>query len=115
MLTLELAQDLMPAVSRLVDSEYEDYMLCGLNTFSVVHKVIAPLIRDAREAAKSDMFRGEVDISFEERLEKCVTLRDAFAAIRPRLQDLASARGGKGRSAALAARLLKALQRTVDT
>ena len=49
-LTLDLALDLAAALARLLDSEYEDYLLCGLNTLGALLKASAPILRSGLAA-----------------------------------------------------------------
>ena len=57
-LSLELAQDLLPALCRLVDSEYEDYLLCGLTTVGTLLKAVGPTMRDVAELMRLGQFRN---------------------------------------------------------
>ena len=108
-LNLELAADLLPPLTSLVESEYEDYMLAGLGAAASVLKAVGHLLRDAAEAAANPgLFRGGVDLQFEERQDRCAALGEAFLALRPRLGLLSD---GRGRSAQLAARVAKSLDR----
>ena len=96
-----------PSLARLVDSEYEDYLLCGLTALSTLVKCLAPTVRadaDADAGARG----GPVDVAREERHERCVALQDGLRQTSSRLQELAA---GKGRPAQLSARLLKSLEK----
>jgi hypothetical protein len=104
------ALDLLPAIQRLIDSEYEDYLLAGLTAASSVLKAVGHIMRETAAAANQGMFRGGVDVHFEERQERCEQLSEALLALRPRLDELL---GGKGRSSQLAIRVSKALARAV--
>ena len=114
------SQDCLPAISRLIDSCYEDYLLCGLTTTSSLLKPLAPLLRDTLEVARADgshgggagLFRGSagVDLASEERRDRCLAVRDGLRELQPRLVALAA---GRGRSAQLAARVVKTLARSI--
>ena len=113
------AQDCLPAISRLIDSCYEDYLLCGLTTTASLLKPLAPLLRDTLEVARADgshggagLFRGSagVDLASEERRDRCFAVRDGLRELQPRLVALAA---GRGRSAQLAARVVKTLARSI--
>ncbi|KAL1525424.1 hypothetical protein AB1Y20_020283 [Prymnesium parvum] len=107
---LELAQDLMPALARLVDSEYEDYLICGLTALGTVLKVVGPQLRDASDAVARGLPYMGVDLQMEERLERCAALREGLQGMYPRLSDLSL---GKGRSAQLAARVCRSMERSM--
>ena len=112
------AQDCLPAISRLIDSCYEDYLLCGLTTTASLLKPLAPLLRETLEVARADadggagLFRGSagVDLASEERRDRCLAVRDGLRELQPRLVALAA---GRGRSAQLAARVVKTLARSI--
>ena len=98
------AQDCLPAISRLIDSCYEDYLLCGLTTTASLLKPLAPLLRETLEVARADgshggagLFRGSagVDLASEERRDRCVAVRDGLLELQPRLVALAAGRGGR--------------------
>ena len=114
------SQDCLPAISRLIDSCYEDYLLCGLTTTASLLKPLAPLLRETLEVARADgshgggagLFRGSagVDLASEERRDRCLAVRDGLRELQPRLVALAA---GRGRSAQLAARVVKTLARSI--
>ena len=114
------SQDCLPAISRLIDSCYEDYLLCGLTTTASLLKPLAPLLRDTLEVARADgshgggagLFRGSagVDLASDERRDRCLAVRDGLRELQPRLVALAA---GRGRSAQLAARVVKTLARSI--
>ena len=112
------AQDCLPAISRLIDSCYEDYLLCGLTTTASLLKPLAPLLRETLEVARADadggagLFRGSagVDLASEERRDRCLAIRDGLRELQPRLVALAA---GRGRSAQLATRVVKTLARSI--
>ena len=113
------AQDCPPAISRLIDSCYEDYLLCGLTTTASLLKPLAALLRETLEVARADahgggagLFRGNagVDLASEERRDRCLAIRDGLRELQPRLVALAA---GRGRSAQLAARVVKTLARSI--
>lgn len=110
--TLELATDLAPAIHSLLDSEYEDYVLGGLSAAASILKAVGPVVRDTAEAAQyNGGFRpGAVDVHLEEKQDRCAALAESLAQLLPRLEGIAS---GKGRSAQLAARVLKSLNRVL--
>ena len=109
--TVDLALDLVPAVRRLVDSEYEDYLLAGLAAGVSILKAVGHVMRDTADAAAhGGMFRGGVSLAFEERVERCEALAEALMELRPRLDELSH---GRGRSAQLAARLTRSLNRAI--
>ena len=84
-------------------------MLCGLNAISTVCRGIGPMLRDGREAARRAVSAPSgVDLQFEERQERCAAAQEALLALLERLSML---REGKGRSAKLAERVLKSVQR----
>ena len=96
-----------PSLARLVDSEYEDYLLCGLTALSTLVKCLAPTVR-ADADADAGLRGGPVDVAREEWHERCVALQDGLRKTASRLQELAA---GKGRPAQLSARLLKSLEK----
>jgi hypothetical protein len=51
---------------RLLDSEFEDYLICALTTVGTITKVVGPLLRDVAEAAHGTYGVG-VDVHAEER------------------------------------------------
>ena len=106
-LTLDLALDLAAALARLLDSEYEDYLLCGLNTLGALLKASAPILRSGLAAP-----RDADDAVDDERRDRCVALQGALRALGPRLEEVGAA--GKSRSAQLAARTLRSLRRHTD-
>lgn len=111
-ISIDLAIDLTPSVHRLVESEYEDYLLCGLTAAGSILKSLGPVLRDTADAARHQhgMFRQGVDVHFEERVERCDALAEALNAMRGRLDELAS---GRGRTAQVAGRVIKSLDRAV--
>ena len=99
----------LSSLVRLVDSEYEDYLLCGLTALSTLVKCLAPTVRaDADADADADARDGPVDVVREERHERCVALQEGLRQTSSRLHELAA---GKGRPAQLSARLLKSLEK----
>ena len=70
------------------------------------------MLRDTADAARHQhgMFRQGVDVHFEERVERCDALAEALNAMRGRLDELAS---GRGRTAQVAGRVIKSLDRAV--
>ena len=88
------------SLGRLLDSEYEDYLLCGLGTLATLLRAAAPLLREGLCAPASP--------HAEERRDRCAALQDALRALEPRMGELS---GGRGRAGALAARTLKTLRR----
>eukprot|EP00656_Telonema_subtile_P046073 TRINITY_DN5239_c0_g2_i1.p1 TRINITY_DN5239_c0_g2~~TRINITY_DN5239_c0_g2_i1.p1 ORF type:complete len:483 (+),score=93.88 TRINITY_DN5239_c0_g2_i1:244-1692(+) len=67
--TLDMAVDFLPLMQDLLASRFEDYIVVALETTNVILKGFSALIKMTRAVASSS--RGEVDISKEERLEKC--------------------------------------------
>ena len=113
--SLDLATDLASAVQQLLDSEYEDYLLVGLSATQAILKGVCPVLRGTAEAVsyQQSFFRqGGVDIHLEEKQERCAAVAEALAALQPRLEALASA---KGRSAQLATRVHRSLLRALGT
>ena len=113
--SLELATDLASAAQQLLDSEYEDYLLVGLSAAQAILKGVGPVLRSTAEAVsyQQSFFRqGGVDVHLEEKQERCAAVAEALAALQPRLEALASA---KGRSAQLATRVHRSLLRALGT
>ena len=109
--SIDLAIDLTPSVERLVNSEYEDYLLCGLAAAGSILKAVGPVLRETAEAAQhKGMFRQGIDVAFEERQERCEQLAEALVRLRTRLEALAET---KGRSGQLATRVSKSLARAI--
>ena len=112
-ISIDLAIDLAPSVHRLVESEYEDYLSCGLTATGSILKAVGPVLRETADAARhyqQGMFRQGVDVHFEERVERCEQLAEALSAMRARLDELA---GCKGRTAQVASRVAKSLARSI--
>jgi hypothetical protein len=57
----ELALDLVPSLSRLLDSEYEDYLIAGLNTVCTLTKAVGPALRDMEDAVACGFVGHGVD------------------------------------------------------
>lgn len=111
-LNLEMAIDIAPSLKGLVDSDYEDYVLCGLGCLSMLLKSLGPLLRETKLIKEArGAARGAVDLHFEERQEQCETLTERLQQIQPRLKELSQR--GKGRSTQLATRAERALLRAV--
>ena len=112
-LNLELGLDLLPTLGALLDSEYEDYLICGLTALTTVLKCLGPVVRQDADA-RAAMFGGfgggggGVDVAAEERHERCAALQAGLLRVEPRLADLAA---GKGRPAQLAVRLRRSVER----
>ena len=87
--SLALAEDLTPSVERLINSEYEDYLLTGLTAAGSTIRAVSSVMRDTAEAAH--YHQGGHSLQFEERLERCEALADALRALSPRLEPHASA------------------------
>jgi len=114
-ITLELATDLAPSLSSLLDSEYEDYVLAGLSACTTMLKGVGPVVRDTAEAAyyqHSHARYGGLDAHLEDRQERCAALVESIAALESRLEALAAC---KGRSAQMAGRAHKSLLRVLGT
>ena len=110
---VDLAIDLTPSVHRLVESEYEDYILCGLTAATSILKAVGPVLRDTAEAARHAQggpFRQGVDVHLEDRMERCEQLCEALGAMGARVDELA---GTKGRAGQLATRVAKSLARAI--
>ena len=80
------AQDCLPAISRLIDSCYEDYLLRGLTTTASLLAARA-LLRETLEVARADGSHGGgaglrgsagVDLASEERRDRRVAIRDGL-------------------------------------
>lgn len=109
-LNLELGLDLLPTLGALLDSEYEDYLICGLTTLTTLLKSLGPVVRQDADA-RAAMFGGGVDVAAEERHERCAALQAGLLRVAPRLGDLAA---GKGRPAQLAVRLRRSVERCCE-
>ena len=109
---IDLAMDLSPSVTRLIESEYEDYVLAGLNAAGSVLKAVGHVMRETAEAAHENGYwhSSQRSIHFEERVERCDALAEVLSAWRPRLEELSV---GRGRSAQLASRVAKSLGRAI--
>eukprot|EP00658_Telonema_sp_P-2_P005482 TRINITY_DN12047_c0_g1_i1.p1 TRINITY_DN12047_c0_g1~~TRINITY_DN12047_c0_g1_i1.p1 ORF type:complete len:670 (+),score=113.01 TRINITY_DN12047_c0_g1_i1:73-2082(+) len=67
--TLDMAVEFLPLMQDLLASRFEDYIVVALETTNVLLKGFSSLIKMTRAVAGSA--RGDVDISREERLDKC--------------------------------------------
>ena len=111
-LGIDLATEVCPAIALLIDSEYEDYLLAGLQCATAVLRSVGPVMREAAEAARyQGMFRHGPDVAFEERQERCATLAEQLRSLQPRLEQICA---GRGRAAQLAQRLCRSLARALD-
>lgn len=68
--TLDMAVDFLPLMQDLLASRFEDYITVALEMTNILLKGFSSLIKMTRAVAGSST-RGEVDISKEERLQKC--------------------------------------------
>ena len=85
---LTIAVAMLPNTTALFSSQYESYIETACEAVQLILKNFGRIIKDN---IKSPPKSGGIDISREERYEKCVAcqdlLREAHSAIQPRLSD----------------------------
>jgi len=85
---LAIAVAMLPNTTALFNSQYESYIETACEAVQLIMKNFGRIIKDN---IKSPPKSGGIDISREERYEKCVAcqdlLREAHRAIQPRLSD----------------------------
>ena len=89
-LDLESALVLLPILHQLLSSTYEEHAEAAIKATSQLCALFGPLIRSTRAIAR-DMLG--VDLSAEARQQRCQACYEHFAAMVPRLQELARAKG----------------------
>lgn len=102
-LTLDLCTALLPLMGDLLNFTHEDYQLQALAWTSRLVKAFGHVIKTTREAP---MAKG-VDISKEERLEKCQTCHTNLVSIQQLVTPLTRRSGSVGSNAKDLASLLK--------
>lgn len=102
-LTLDLCTALLPLMINLFHFTYEDYLLQALAWTSRLVKAFGHVIKTTREAPQ---IKG-VDISKEERLEKCQTCHGHLVTIQQLVGPLSRRAGSVGGNAKDLAALLK--------
>eukprot|EP00730_Choanoeca_flexa_P016469 TRINITY_DN7786_c0_g1_i1.p1 TRINITY_DN7786_c0_g1~~TRINITY_DN7786_c0_g1_i1.p1 ORF type:complete len:709 (+),score=84.60 TRINITY_DN7786_c0_g1_i1:76-2202(+) len=93
MWTLDCAVAVLPAFENLINSKHESYVIAACNAAAFVHKTFGHLILDAAATAKSG--RG-VDVSKEERHEKCCTCYESMLVIKEALETRSDEKGKVG-------------------
>ena len=94
-LTLELIPEIVPSVGALLDSPHKRYRDSALGTLSAVLRNFGHLIRETLHASPN----LGVDISFEERQEKCEAAKTSLEEILPQLQRCETQPGMSARKA----------------
>ena len=85
-LDLEGALELLPILSSLLASTYEEHALASVRAASQLSLIFGPLIKSTRAITRD---RLGVDLSAEARQQRCQAAYEHFAAMGPRLQELA--------------------------
>ncbi len=86
--TLDVCITLLPLLQDLLSSQYEEYVVTSLKTVQLLATSFGNLIKSTLEAPPS----GGVDLSREERTEKCKMCLAAFRSIKTKLLDDNSAK-----------------------
>ena len=96
-LDLECATNLLSTLRALLDSSFEDYQRASVAATSQLSHTFGPLIRSTRSVSPDQL---GVNLSAEARVKRCDAAYAQFAALAPRLQQLAEGRSPLGRPAA---------------
>jgi len=91
--TLDMAVDFLPLMQELLSSRYEDYIVVALEMSGILLKGFSSLIKMTRATFSQG---GQVDISKEERLEKCNKCFQMFGQIEGTTRNLAKHDGRVG-------------------
>lgn len=84
---LECALVLLPVLRSLLASSYDTYIIAAIDALSELLDIFGLLIRNTRAIAKD---RLGVDLSAEARQQRCQAAFEHFAAVLPRLEQLAA-------------------------
>eukprot|EP00003_Mantamonas_plastica_P002777 TRINITY_DN1217_c0_g1_i1.p1 TRINITY_DN1217_c0_g1~~TRINITY_DN1217_c0_g1_i1.p1 ORF type:complete len:546 (-),score=215.14 TRINITY_DN1217_c0_g1_i1:34-1671(-) len=85
--TLDTAADILPQVPLLLQTNFEDHILTGFETVQTLMSAFGDLIAQTRMSKKSSV---GVDISMEERIEKCDACYDELVKVYDAAQLLKS-------------------------
>ena len=108
--TLESAAHLLPVLARLLRSGYDEHASVGLKAASFLFHAFSGVVRDT--IAKGGGGKGgkggggPVDVSGEERLERCHVCHEAFAELAPAVAALGKRAPPVGPKARQLAKLL---------
>lgn len=94
--TLDVAVEFLPMMQEMLNSRYEDYVVVALETVGILLKGFSSLIKMTRATAQG---RDQVDISKEERLEKCNKCYAYFMHMEARARALGAHDGRAGTAA----------------
>eukprot|EP00803_Ostreobium_quekettii_P002702 evm.model.scf_775.5 EVM.evm.TU.scf_775.5 scf_775:43867-49059(+) len=94
--SLELIPDVVPSIDELVISQHQKYRETALATLSTLLRNFGPIIH---ETTSSTLGSLGVDLSFEQRLEKCNSAKMSLQELVPKLEKLESRQGLHGRQA----------------
>lgn len=92
--TLDMAVDFLPLMQELLSSRFEDYIVVALEMSGVLLKGFSSLIKLTR--ATIGQGREQVDISKEERLDKCNKCYSIFVSIEGTARTMARHDGRVG-------------------
>jgi len=92
--TLDMAVDFLPLMMELMASRFEDYIIVSIEMSSVLLKGFSSLIKMTRATIGAG--RDQVDISKEERLEKCNKCFDIFVRMESNVRSMARHDGRVG-------------------
>ncbi|GAQ80741.1 WD repeat-containing protein [Klebsormidium nitens] len=91
--SLELAAQAMPLLGELLTSQHDRYVLVAIAVAASLLKSFGSLIKEARQASPA----VGVDLSAEERLERCNACYRGFLVLRGKLEGLARTSGEVGK------------------
>ncbi|CAD7704236.1 unnamed protein product, partial [Ostreobium quekettii] len=94
--TLELIPEVTPSIDELVLSQHQRYRETALATLSTLLRSFGPVIH---ETTCSNLGSLGVDLSFEQRLEKCHSAKMSLQELVPKLERLEARQGLHGRQA----------------
>ena len=105
-LTLDMAADLLPTITTMLNTRIETFIATGLRYAEYLLKGFSPVITSTLAVRPG---AGPVNPSFEARRERCDAVYQLFVAMKPKLRNLLKKDGRVGRDAAKVLKLTEAL------
>lgn len=91
---LDLCQSLLPVLTDLLNSKYENYMHISLSTLRLIVQTFGSIIRNNISSPPS---AGQIDLARQDRYYKCLSCHKELKRILDRLDQLLATRYNQGR------------------
>jgi len=85
---LESCTMLLPFLCRLLNTKYEDYLMVAVQSIHTLFSIFGTVINETRLLDRDAGSRGPVDLTREERTEKCVACHKSLISIQHQLGRL---------------------------